>query len=150
MRPVANSRAALWLVWFLFAAILAIEVAVPYVAAPRPDAWHPAQTALAGFVVAIFSLAAAEGTFALRESLVVRDAPSTALGVRSLAGTGHVRIARFATLWALCTLIGFFGALIAYGAASPAASTPYAVAAAVLLAIHAPRPRLLARLEAGS
>jgi len=136
----------LWLVWALFAVILAAEVAFPYVVAPPADAWHPAQTAVAGFVLAIFSLAAAEGTFALRESLVVRDAPPTDLGMRSLAGATHVRGARFATLWALCDLIGLFGLLVAHGSARPAAATPYAVAAAVLLVLHAPRARLLAKL----
>jgi hypothetical protein len=143
---VSNFRRTLWLAWSVCAAILAVEVAIPYLAPPRPDPWHPAQTALAGFILAIFSLAAAEGTFALRESLVVRDAPPAEIGVRSLAGVANVRVARFFTLWALCALIGFFGALVAYGSANPAASTPYAVAAAVLLAVHAPRPKLLARL----
>jgi hypothetical protein len=137
----------LWLVWAVFAAILAAELAVPYAVAPRANAWHSAQTALAGFVLAIFSLAAAEGTFALRESLVVRDAPPADLGMRSLAGTTHARGARFVTLWALCDLIGFFGMLIARGSGSPAAATPYVVAAAVLLVLHAPRQRLLARLD---
>jgi hypothetical protein len=130
---VSNLRWTLWLAWLVYAAILAAELAVPYFVQPRPDPWNSAETAVAGFVLALFSLAAGQGTFAVRESL---------------AGAPQVRLARFLVLWLLCVLIGLFGSVIAWGSASPAAATPYVVAAAVLLVLHAPRPRLLARLDA--
>ena len=48
-------------------------------------------------------------------------------------------------LWARCLLIGIFGCLLAYGAASPAAAWPFISAAAVLLVFHAPRRWLFTR-----
>ena len=45
-------------------------------------------------------------------------------------------------LWALCLLIGLAGSLLGYAAGSPTVVLPYALAAAGLLLIHAPRRRL--------
>ncbi len=132
---MSNPGWTLWLAWAVYAAIVAAELAVPFFMQPPPDPWNSAQTAVAGFVLALFSLAAGQGTFALRESL---------------AGAAQGRLARFLTLWSLCVLIGFFGSLIAWGSGNPAAATPYVVAAAALLVLHAPRPRLLARLDAAA
>ena len=132
---MSNPRWTLWLAWSVYAAIAAAELAVPYFMQPKSDPWKSAQTAVAGFVLALFSLAAGQGTFALRESL---------------AGAGTLRFARFLALWSLCVLIGVFGSLIAWGSANPAAATPYVVAAVALLVLHAPRPRLLARLDAAA
>ncbi len=98
--------------------MLALEVAAADLVPQRSVPWDAAQTAVAGFVTAIFSFTAGVWTFALRES----RARSTLLGI-----------------WGLCVLIGFFGSVIAWGAASQGAALPYVGAAAVLLVINAPR-----------
>jgi formate hydrogenlyase subunit 3/multisubunit Na+/H+ antiporter MnhD subunit len=141
---VAKQRWALWLSWSVFLALVALELAVPYVVPPRQDAWAPAQTAVAGFVLALFSLSAGVSTFALREALVSGDGQGGAPDRRSPVVSPRVRAMRLLALWALCLLIGFFGSVIAYRAATPAAAWPYVLVAGVLLVIHAPRHRLVA------
>jgi O-antigen/teichoic acid export membrane protein len=91
------------------------------------------------FVLVILSLPLAVSTFGLREKLSA-EAP----GLDSPGSATEVR-ATLLRLWARCLLIGFFGCLLAYGSASPAAAWPYISASAVLLALHAPRQRLIAR-----
>ena len=81
--------------------------------------------AVAGFVLALLALTAAVSTFAGRERL------------RQQAGA--TRRVMLLTIWARCTLVGVFGSLLAYGAASPAAAWPFIAGGAVLLLIHAPR-----------
>jgi hypothetical protein len=128
----------LWLVWVVFLALLGLEFALPSIVPRRPREWYPAQTAVAGFVAALLSMLAAVGTFVVRESLVLRDVRGGALDPASPTGFARLQT-MLLTLWAMCLLIGAFGSLLAYGAAVSAAAWPYIVAAAVLLAIHAPR-----------
>ena len=135
-----RSGRTLWLLWAIFFAAIALEVALPYVA-PRRPLWHPAQTAVAGFVLALLSLTIGIGSFALREALAMREVRAGALDPRSPAG--FARVCRMLlVLWALCLLIGLAGSLLGYAAGSPTVVLPYALAAAGLLLIHAPRRRL--------
>jgi hypothetical protein len=135
-------RGQLWGLWALFLASLALQLAIPHLVASREHPWHSGQTAVAGFVLALFSLTAAVSSFALRETL--REScratpdPSSPSHVRSIR-------AMLLGLWARCFLIGAFGCLLAYGAASPSAAWPFVSAAAVLLVFHAPRPWLFTR-----
>jgi hypothetical protein len=129
---VAGSSYSLWLLWGALFATLLGWLAAPFVIAPRAHPWHDAQTAVAGFVLAIFALVAGWGSFALRESLVER-APR--------------RGAKLLALWLLCAAIGSFGGLISYGSNRPPAAWPYLVGAAALFVIHAPRAGLLSRLQ---
>jgi hypothetical protein len=135
---VTGSRRALWLLWAVFLALLALELAIPRLVPARPDPWHAGQTAVAGFVLSILALVAGVGTFALRESLVLRQLRLGSLDPRTRAGSVRVGTMLLA-LWTLCLLIGLLGGVIAYGAASPRAAWPYVAAAAVLLVLHAPR-----------
>ena len=64
------SRVSLWLVWAVLVSSLAAWLALPRFVAPRPDPWNAAETAVAGFVLAILALVAGVWTFALRESLL--------------------------------------------------------------------------------
>jgi len=90
-----------------------------------------------GLVFAQLSFAAIVGTFALRETLAPKDVRAGMLDPRSPVGLAQMRM-MLLSLWPLCLLIGLFGTLEAYGAATPAAAWPYASAATVLLVIHAP------------
>jgi hypothetical protein len=135
---VPGSRWSLWLGWAISFALLALELSAPSLF-PRPTAaWDDAQTAVAGLVAAIFSFTAGVWTFALRESLVLRDLRNGALDPASPAGFARLRERLFA-LWGLCLLVGLFGAILAWAASRPRAGWPYAAGAAVLLVVHAPR-----------
>ena len=128
-----EARREAWGLWVVSVALLAVELAVPYLVPSRRDPWQGAETAVAGFVLALLSFPAAVSTFALREQLA--DAAA--------ARVARVRFLLLA-LWGRCLLIGLFGCVMAYGAASPAAAWPFAAGAAVLLVLHAPRHSLLA------
>jgi len=145
---VPGSRRTLWILWAGFLALLVLDLGMPQLVTPRSDPWVAAQTAVAGFVFALFSVAAGVGTFALREDLLLSGLRTGALDPRTPAGFAQVRRTLFA-LWTLCLLIGIFGGVIAYGSATATAAVPYVVAAAVLLAIHAPRDWLFAGPEPG-
>jgi len=135
---MTESRRTLWLLWALFLASLALSLALPRILPSRLHPWHPAQAAVAGFVMALLSLAAAVGTFSLRESWVLRDIRAGALDPRTPAGFASVRRMLLA-LWTLCLVIGLLGSVVAYGSALPDAAWPYVLAATALLVLHAPR-----------
>jgi hypothetical protein len=80
---------------------------------------------VAGFVLALLALPAAVSTFAGREVLGEHPRDTSRLTIL--------------TIWARCWLIGGFGGLLAYGAASPAMGWPFITGGAVLLLVHAPR-----------
>lgn len=128
----------LWASWAMCLALLAIELAAPTLLALRPEPWDAAQTAVAGFVLAIFAVTAGVWTFALRESFVLSDIRRGVLDPSTSAGFARVRRLLFA-LWGLCLLIGLFGAGLAWAAARPRAAWPYVGGAAALLVVHAPR-----------
>ena len=95
------------------------------------------------------SFAAIVGTFALRETLALKDVRAGMLDPRSPLGLAQLRM-MLLSLWTLCLVIGLFGTLEAYGAATPAAAWPYVAAATVLLEIHAPRHWLFTSASAQS
>jgi hypothetical protein len=119
-------RRQLWALWLLALGLLACELGALYLAPDRVDPWHPAQTAVAGFLLALLGLTLGVSTFALRERLAELRAASEVRRTRLL-------------LWARCLVVGALGAVLAWGAASPAAALPFVAAAAALLVIHAPR-----------
>jgi hypothetical protein len=143
---VASSTRPLWLLWGALFATLLGWLALPSLAAPRAETWNAAETAVAGFVVAIFALVGAIGTFAARESLVLRGLregridPATDVGLRSLR-------TRLGALWLLCAGIGGLGGLMSWGSGRPAVALPYLAGAAALFVLHAPRARFLRRLD---
>jgi hypothetical protein len=128
--------------WVFFWALLALTHAIPGLVPVRPDPWHAGQTAVAGFVLALLSLAAAVSTFAARESL--RDLRAATPDPPPPESVARVRLL-LVSLWARCVLIGVFGALLAYGAGSARAAWPFTAGAAALLVLHAPRPWLFRR-----
>jgi hypothetical protein len=144
---VIGSRRTLWLLWAGFLGLLALGLAASWLPA-RADPWHQAQTAVAGFVLAILALVAGVGTFALRESLVLRRVRVGTLDPSTPTGAARVG-AMLLALWSICLLIGLFGFGIAYGAASPRAAWPYVAGAASLLVLHAPRDWLFAGERGG-
>ena len=115
---MSGSRRMLWLLWATFLVLLTLEVWAAHTLPRRDPAWHSAQTAVAGFVLALFSLAAGVGTFALREPLALKHVRAGTLDPETPAGFARIRT-MLVTLWALCLLIGSFGGLVAWGAASP-------------------------------
>ena len=139
---MTGKQRALWGLWAVFVALLALELALPQLLPSRPQPWYAAQTAVAGFVLMLLSLVAGVGTFTLRESLVGRDLRLGTLDPRTPAGFARVR-GMLLALWTLCLVIGLFGCVLAVGAASPRAGWPYTLAAGGLLVLHAPRGWLL-------
>jgi len=137
---------SLWLPWAVLLVSLAIWLALPQLVAPRPDPWSTAETAVAGFVLAILALVAGIGTFALRESLVQRDPGTVGLDPTTPEGFARMR-ARLIELWLLCAAIGVLGGIMIRYSGRPAAGWPYLAGAAVLFVLHAPRPRLFQRLR---
>jgi hypothetical protein len=142
MRHVGGSRASLWLSWALFVAALALELALAYRVSGRPDPWHAGQTAVAGFVLALIATALGVWTFALRESLAMRDLRAGRLDPATPEGISRLH-QMLLVLWFVCLLVGLIGSVVAWGSASPTASWPYLAGAAALLAVHAPSERLL-------
>jgi hypothetical protein len=135
-------RRGLWALWTTFLVALAALLATAHLVPARQHPWHPAQTAVAGFVLALLSLTLGVSTFAAREKLAeVRAATPAPVPAASVARVRGLLL----TLWARCLLIGVFGCLLAYGGASPAAAWPFLLAAAVLLVLHAPRAWLFTR-----
>jgi hypothetical protein len=62
-------RRQLWGLWTIFLASLVLLQAVLHLVPQRPDPWHPAQTAVATFVLTLLAFTAAVSSFALREEL---------------------------------------------------------------------------------
>ncbi|MCU0670694.1 MAG: hypothetical protein MUF70_15295 [Myxococcota bacterium] len=126
--------------WAVLFASLLVWIAMPYVVPPRAQTWYDAQTAVAGFVFAIFALVASVASFALRESLL-RDAEPA-------RGGGLWVRTRLVSLWLLCALVGVLGGIMIHYSGRPAVGWPYLALAAGLFVVHAPRPALLRRVQA--
>jgi hypothetical protein len=137
-------RASLWILWTLLFSVLALDVALARLLPPRAVPWYDAQTGVVGFVLTLASLALAVGSFALRESLALRDLRSGVLDPASAAGFGRLRFMLF-VLWGLADLVGAFGVVMAWGSADPRLVWPYVIGAACLFVLHAPRTRLFER-----
>jgi hypothetical protein len=138
------SRASLWILWAVLFSFLALDLALARLLPPRAIPWYDAQTGVVGFVLTLASLAAAVGSFALRESLALRDLRSGALDPASAAGFGQVRFMLF-VLWGLADLVGACGVVMAWGSATPRLVWPYVIGAAALFVLHAPRTWLFER-----
>lgn len=143
-----QGRASLWLIWAALAGTLALWPALPAWIGHRADPWYAAQSAVAGFVMALLALAAGLGSFALREALVLRDARERRFDPTTEAGRSALRL-RLAALWALCALVGVLGGIMIWGSDRVGLGLPYLAGAAALFVLHAPWPRLLDRIRAG-
>jgi len=143
------SRGSLWAIWAACVALLGLELALPALLPLRADPWYPAQTAVAGFVLTLLALLAGVGSFTLRETLAAREVRLGTLDPNTPEGFARVR-AMLIVLWVLCLVIGLLGSLLAFGAASPRAAWPWALAAGGLLAWHAPRGWLFRGPPAGA
>ena len=143
--PMGGSRTTLWILWAAIVALLALDaIALTRFLPVRAHPWYDAQTSVALLVLGLLALVAGVGTFALRESLVLRDLRSGTLDPNT--ASGFARIQRtFVALWSLCLVIGLFGNVLAWGAAKAIVAAPFLTAAAVLLLVHAPRGWLFAR-----
>jgi len=129
-----------------WAALLALLVLDAFVLARLPvrtDAWYDAEASVVELVLGLLALVTGVGTFALRETLVLRDLRSGAIDPNTASGFARVRRMLFA-LWSLCLVIAGLGNVLAWGAAQPIAAAPFLLGAAVLLAVHAPRGWLFA------
>jgi hypothetical protein len=144
---VPGSSRSLWLLWGALFATLFGWLAMPWWVPHRADPWHDAQTAVAGFVLAIFALVGGWATLAVRESLVDRELREGRIDPDAPAGRAQLRL-RLLALWALCAAVGSLGAPISYYSDRPETAWPYLAGAAVLFLIHAPRAGFLRRLEA--
>lgn len=142
MRIVRDERRILWTIWAAFLASLALYAVIPRFVPPPAEAWNAGESAVAGFVTAIFALAAAVGTFAIRESLVRRHVRSGALDPASAGGRSRIRNA-FLVAWALCDGIGVLGLGLALASGDPTYLVPYLTGGAALLALHRPTAWLL-------
>ena len=144
---MSTSRLFLWLAWAAALALVALEVAVPTLLPRGFRPWDDAETAVGGFVAAIFAFTAGVWSFALRESFALRDIREGAIDPTTPAGVARLRVMLVA-LWGLCLLVGAFGATLAWAASRPRAAWPYAAGAAALLVVHTPRRWLFRAPEA--
>jgi hypothetical protein len=135
---MSASRRSLWLIWAVFAGALAFELVIASRLPVRAVPWHAGQAAVMGFVLALIALAIGVWTFALRESLALRDLRAGRLRPDSAEGAARLR-GMWLVLWGLTLAVGALGCVLAWGSASPRAALPYVLGAAVLIAIHAPR-----------
>src|SRR5512134_3784349 len=124
-RPVLS----LWLLWGAMFATLLVWAALPALGLHRAEPWYEAQTAVARFTLAILALVATVGTFAVRESLVLRDVREGRLDPATPAGMARLQV-RFLALWTLCAAVGALGGLLAYHSGQPAKGWPYLAGAA--------------------
>jgi hypothetical protein len=138
----------LWLLWAAMFATLLVWLALPAIGPQRAQPWYEAQTAVARFTLAILGLVATVGTFAVRESLVLRDVREGRLDPASPEGMARLRV-RFLGLWTLCAVVGALGGLLAYYSGQPARGWPYLAGAAALFVLHAPQARFLRRVREG-
>lgn len=141
-----SDRFLFWLAWLALFAALPVIAALPRVLPPRTDPWSEAGTAVAGFVLVLFALVTGVATFALRETLVLRE-EETGTFMRGGGGGIWVRT-RLVVLWSLCALVGFYGGILGRYSASPASAWPYLVGAGALFLLHAPRAAFLQRIHA--
>lgn len=139
----------LWAIWGAMFATLALYVAVPTLVPPRATPWHAGQTAVGAFVAGIFALAAAVGTFAIRESLALRHIRSGALDPTTPQGHGRVRVALVA-MWALCDFVAILGLVLAIASSQPRLVLPYVAGAAALFVLHRPHDRYFQRPSPGA
>ena len=143
--PMGGSRTTLWILWAAIVALLALDaIALTGFLPVRVHPWYDAQTSVALLVLGLLALVAGVGTFALRESLVLRDLRSGTLDPNTASGFARIQRTLVA-LWSLCLVIGLLGNVLAWGAAKPIVAAPFLLAAAVLLVVHAPRGWLFAR-----
>ena len=143
--PMGGSRTTLWILWAAIVALLALDaIAVARFLPVRVHPWYDAQTSVALLVLGLLALVAGVGTFALRESLVLRDLRSGTLDPNTASGFARIQRTLVA-LWSLCLVIGLFGDVLAWGAAKSIVAAPFLIGAAVLLVVHAPRRWLFAR-----
>lgn len=144
-----QSRATtFWLPWSAMAGLLASLAAALFVIGPSTARYDDAGVSVLAFVLSLFAMTATVGSLASRESLVraiaagavdprpPRDRSRT---LRTLLGT-----------WTLCVVVGGLGTILGWAAAKPEFALPYWVAAATLLAFHAPRAAILDRHPAGA
>lgn len=140
-----GSRSALWTLWAAIFALLVLDaLALPRILPTRPDVWYDAEASVAQLVLGLLALVAGVGSFALRETLALRDLRSGALDPNTASGFQRLRRMLFA-LWSLSLVIAALGNVLAWGAAKPLAAVPFLIGAAVLLALHAPRGWLFVR-----
>jgi hypothetical protein len=142
---MAKSTGSLWLLWGALLATLPAWLAMPRFVAHRAVPWYDAQTAVAGFVLAMLALVAGLGSLAMRESLVFRDVREGRIDPNTPDGMIQLRVRLFG-LWLLCALVGAFGAVMAYYSDRPVIGWPYFAGSAVLFALHAPRAAFLRRV----
>jgi hypothetical protein len=143
---VPRGYPSLWLVWAALFATLALWPALPRLLGHRADPWYDAQSAVAGFVLALLAVAAGVGTFSLRESLLLRDVREGRLDPATPAGLAGVR-ARLLAVWGLCAAIGALGGILIWFSDRPELGLPYLAGAALLMVLHAPWRRFLARVH---
>ncbi len=145
MGAMAGSRSTLWTLWAGIVALLALDaLAIAEWLPTRPDVWYEAEASVAQLVLGLLALVAGVGTFALRETLVLRDLRSGAIDPNTATGFRRVERMLFA-LWSLSLVIAALGNVLAWGAAKPLAAAPFLVGAAALLVVHSPRRWLFAR-----
>lgn len=145
MRAMPVSRTSLWTFWAVIVALLVIDaIALATVLPQRADAWYEAEASVAQLVLGLLALVVAVATFALRETLVLRDLRRGALDPDTASGAMRVR-RMLVSLWSLSLVIAALGNVLAWGSAKPIAALPFLIGAAVLLAVHAPRGWLFKR-----
>jgi hypothetical protein len=124
------------------AALLALSVAIPFSVGPLTTPYSDAGISVLAFVLSLFAMTAAVGSLASRESLV-RAIASGAVdpnAAQDFTRTWHTLL----WTWALCLVVGGLGTILAWSAAKTTLAWPYWVAAATLLAFHAPRAAIFA------
>ena len=136
-----QQRHSLWLTWAAMALLVGAVGALPYLIQPEIALESKTRVDVFGFATALLAMAAAVGSLASRETLR-RNLASGSPDLRSQRGLVFVRRALLG-IWVLCNVVGFLGFLLATLAADPALARPYALGAAVLIVLHAPRASLV-------
>jgi hypothetical protein len=148
MGAVAGSRSGLWIVWAALFALLPLDAVALFVLAPaRADSWYAAEASVVQFVLGLLALTAGVGTFALRETLALRELRSGTLDPSTARGFAQIR-RMLVALWSLCLAVAALGNVLAWGSARPLSAMPFLLASAALLLLHAPRGWLFARSPA--
>jgi hypothetical protein len=144
-----ESRATtFWLLWSAMALLLAALVAALFVIGPSATPYTDAGVSVLAFVLSLFAMTAAVGSLASRESLV-RAIAAGAIDPRTPRDRSRTLRTLLGT-WTLCVVVGALGSMLGWAAAKTQFALPYWVAAATLLAFHAPRAAILDRHPAGS
>ncbi len=136
-----QERNSLWLTWAAMALLVAVVGALPYLLGPKIALESETRVTVFGYAAALLAMVAAVGSLASRESLR-RNLESGSLDPGSRRGSFFLRRALLG-IWVLCNIVGLLGFLLAYLAADPALARPYALGAAVLVVLHAPRASLV-------